>query len=86
MREHRIQFMNPTVQADFVAVADDALCLFRMQKRSDRGDEERGRHAMFAQHVKNARHARPATVLAPTEAADRLSALAQLAGFVVAIE
>src|SRR5690242_610237 len=57
-----------------------------MQQRSNGRDIEARLHIMLIQELQDTRHAHSVTVLAPCEAPDRLAAVAQIAGLVVAVE
>ena len=72
------------MDADLVPLGDHLALLVGMEQGGDRRHVERRRHVVLLQHLQDARHADAVAVLAPGHAADRLAALAQLVGLVVA--
>ena len=78
--------MDPAVDADLVALGDDAALLVRVDQRGDRRHVERRLDAVAVEQFQDARHADPGAELAPGEPADRLAAVAQIAGLVIAVE
>src|SRR5437016_14133622 len=78
--------MDPAMDADLVPFGDDAALLVGVNKRGDGGHIERRLHVIALKQLQDARHANPVAELPPGEPSDRLAAVAQVAGFMVAIE
>src|ERR1044072_2811734 len=78
--------MDPAMDPDLVALSDDPPLLIGMEQGDDAGYVERRRHVVFLQQAQDAWHADAVAILTPGHAADRLAAVAQLAGLVVAVE
>src|SRR5689334_1070061 len=74
--------MNP----DLVTLGDDAALLVGMDQPDDRWNVERRLDAVPFEQFEDARHRDPRTVLAPGQPPDRLTAVAQLVGLMVAVE
>jgi hypothetical protein len=74
------------MDADLMSFGYDPTLLVGMQERGDRGNVETGFDPVLCQPVEDARDAHPGAVLTPRHAADRLAAVAQLAGLVVGIK
>src|SRR5215469_1279 len=74
------------MNGDLMALADDAALFVGVQQRRDRRYEKRRLDLVFVQELEDARHADPRAHLAPGEPADRLAALAQIAGLMIAVE
>src|SRR5271166_2097438 len=60
--------------------------LLGVEERRHRRHVERGLDTVFFEQVKDPRHADPIAELAPGQTADRVAAVAQVAGLVVTIE
>src|SRR5271154_2540349 len=86
VRENGVQFVNPAVDADLVAFGDNPALLVRVEQRGHRRHVKAGLDPVFFEHLQNSRHAHPAAILAPGEPADRVAAIAQIAGLVIAVE
>src|ERR1700730_8277639 len=69
-----------------MALGDHPALLVGMEQRGDRRHVEGRRRRMALENLEDARHALPVAELAPAHAAERLAALAQLVGLVVAVE
>ena len=64
----------------------DPALLVGVEQRGDGGDIEARLDTVLFQDFQNPRYAYPIAVLAPRQAPDRLAAVAQIAGLVVAVE
>ncbi len=84
--KHRVQFVDPRMDADLVAFGDDAPLLVRIEQRTHGRHIEGRRHRVFREQFQDARDADTIAVLSPRHAPDRLAAVAQLIGLVVGIE
>src|SRR6266404_8598670 len=78
--------MDPAMDTDFMALCHHPALLVRMQEGGDRRHVKRAPDAVLSQHVEDPRHAYPIAVLTPRQAADRLTAVAQIACLVIAVE
>ncbi len=74
------------MDADFMALGDDLPLLVGMQQSGDRRDIEAGLDPVLFQRLQNARDADTVTELAPGEPPDRVAAVAQIAGLVIAVK
>ena len=82
----RVDLVNPAVQSDLVAFGDRPGAVRRDAAAPRRPARKTWRARSAFDSVEDARHADAAAVLAPGHAPDRLAAVAQLVGLVVAIE
>ena len=64
-RQHRVEFVNPAVDADLMALADDAPLLVRVEQRRDSRHVERCLDPMAIEKLQNSRYAYAVAVLAP---------------------
>ena len=78
--------MDPAVDADLVSLLDHPALLVRVEQGGDRRHVERCAGAVALEHLEDARHADAVAELAPAHPADRLATLAQLIGFMIAVE
>src|SRR6202047_5600481 len=78
--------MDPSMDANFMALRHHPALLVGMQEGGDRRHVKRALDPMLFQHVQDPRHAYPIAVLTPRQAADRLTAVAQIACLVIAVE
>src|SRR5215472_11188440 len=74
------------MDADLVALGDDAALLVGVEERGDGGDVEGRLDAVTPEDLQDARYADAVAELAPGEAADRLGAVAHLVRLMVAVE
>src|SRR6516165_2059156 len=74
--------MNP----DFMAFGHHPTLLLRVEQCRHRRHIERALDIVFVEQVENPRHTNPVAELAPSQAPDRLAAIPQVAGLVVAVE
>ena len=84
--QHRIQLVDPAVNADLMTFRHHTALLVLVQQGCDRRHVEGRRHAVALQDLQDARHADTRAILAPGHAADGLAAVAQLVGLVVGIK
>src|SRR6266853_3740918 len=78
--------MDPAMDADFMALRHHPALLVGMQESGHRWHVKRAPDPVLFQHVQDPRHAYPIAVLTPRQAADRLTAVAQIACLVIAVE
>ena len=69
-----------------MAFGHNPALLIRVEECRHRRHVERAPDAVFGQQVEDPRNPDPVAELAPGQAADRLAAVAQIAGLVVAVE
>ena len=67
-------------------LGDDAALLVGVDQRRHRRDVERRLDAVALEQLQDARHRDPGAVLAPGHPPDRLAAVAQFVGFMIAVE
>jgi hypothetical protein len=78
--------VDPTVDSHFVSVGSDVPLLVGMQEGNHGRHEEARSDVLAAEKPKDLRHSNPILELALGNPADRLAAIAKLAGFVIAVE
>src|SRR5215472_8852496 len=74
--------MNP----DFMAFGHHPALLLGVEQCRHRRHIERALDTVFVEKVENPRHTHPVAELAPSQAPDRLAAITEVAGLVVAVE
>src|SRR5437016_13837 len=74
------------MDADLMALGDDPPLLVRVEECCHRWHVERALDAVFGKQIENPRNPDPVAELAPGQATDRLAAIPQIAGLVVAVE
>src|SRR4051794_21682705 len=85
-RQLGVALVDPAMDANLVALGDQAALLLRIKERGDRRHEKARPDARAPQDFQDARDSLPGTVLALREAPDRLPAIAQLVRVVIGIE
>src|SRR6267154_3175006 len=78
--------MDPAMDADLVALGDDAALLVGVDQRGNGRDVKCRLDVIAFEQPEDARHAHPVAELAPGKPPDRLAAVAQIAGLMVAVE
>src|SRR5262245_4101990 len=78
--------MDPTVDADLMALGNEAPLLVRVEQRGDSGHKEGGLDPMAIEKLQNTGYGDPIAVLAPGHSADGLAAVAKLVCLMVAIK
>src|SRR5215813_2088339 len=84
--QRRVQLVDPPVDPELVALADDAPLLVGVDESRHRRDVEGGGDVVAGEEGQDARHADAVAVLAPAQPADGLAAVTQLVGLVVGVE
>src|ERR1700736_5033319 len=78
--------MDPAMDANFMALRHHPALLVGMQEGGDRRHVKGTLDPVPFQHVQDPRNASSIAVLTPRQAADRLTAVAQIACLVIAVE
>src|ERR1700738_175499 len=85
-RKRSCNLMDPAMHPEFMPVRGDPALLIRIERGDDARHEESRTNVVPMQQTEDAREPDQAAVLAPAQAADRVAAITQLVGLMVAVE
>ena len=84
--QHRVELVDPAVDADLVPFGHHAALLVGVDEGRDGGHVEGGLDAVLLEDLEDARHAHAVAVLSPAKPPDRLAAVPQLVRLMIGVE